>query len=184
MKYSSAAVLAAVGSASAAAVERRQAPTTTASGSSSSTVPQYFQTSPELYAGPTPTGSPAFLAATNPAPFAQQTYIPPAPLETQQPIMNSPPQGNIFQLQGQLSHYFANPNGFGVDEFALPQGANITSLYMLSRHGSRYPTDTSTFVQKLVNNTGKYNATGQLSFLNNWTYKLGAQILTPVGRSE
>ena len=32
--------------------------------------------------------------------------------------------------------------------------------------------------------TGKANYTGQLSFLNNWTYKLGAEILTPVGKQE
>ena len=44
-----------------------------AAGSSmggSSNVPQFFQTTPEFLPGPTPTGDAAFLAQTNPAPFA------------------------------------------------------------------------------------------------------------------
>lgn len=36
----------------------------------SSSVPQYYQTTPEFLPGPTPTGEAAFLAQTNPAPFA------------------------------------------------------------------------------------------------------------------
>src|SRR5271165_4658176 len=35
----------------------------------STTVPQYFQTSPELWAGPTATGQAPFLAQTNPVSF-------------------------------------------------------------------------------------------------------------------
>ena len=38
--------------------------------SQSSHVPQYYQTTPEFLPGPTPTGDAAFLAQTNPAPFA------------------------------------------------------------------------------------------------------------------
>ncbi|KAI9714359.1 MAG: hypothetical protein M1820_000320 [Bogoriella megaspora] len=164
-----------------AAVNRRQA--------SSSTVPQYFQTTPEVFAGPTPTGPPAFLAQTNPAPFASTSYIPNTPLETQVPIVGAPSGGNIFQLHGQLSHYFPNPIGFGVDEYSLPHGANITWLNMLSRHGARYPTTGSgapTFGKKVQNATGTFNATGALSFLNTWNYTLGAgaEILVPVGKQE
>lgn len=76
---------------------------------SSSAVPQYFQTMPELYAGPTPTGVPAFLAQTNPAPFGTVSYIPNTPLETQVPISGNTNNANIYQLHGQLSHYFPNP---------------------------------------------------------------------------
>ena len=102
------------------------------------------------------------------------------------PIQGQPDgeAGNIYHLHGQLSHYFPNPIGFGVDEFPLPAGANITYLYMLSRHGSRYPTSTPSVVSKILNATGKYQASGALSFLNGWTYKLGQQILTPVGKQE
>lgn len=90
-------------------------------------------------------------------------------------------------MMGQLSHYFPNPIGFGVDEYSLPSGAEIVQLNMLSRHGSRYPTTGTgayVFGQKHVNMTGKANYTGELSFLSDWTYKLGAEILVPVGKQE
>jgi len=64
-------LLAAAGLTGAAVIEKRQ---------------QYFQTTPELFAGPTPTGPAPFLAATNPAPFPSVSYIPPSPLETQVPM--------------------------------------------------------------------------------------------------
>nr|POE74651.1 3-phytase a [Quercus suber] len=161
------------------------------SSSSSSDIPQYYQTLPELYPGPTPTGEPAFLAQTNPAPFASTTYIPNSPLETQVPIVGNTNNGNIFHQMGQLSHYFPNPQGFGVNEYPLPANASIVQLNMLSRHGARYPTTGSGATQlgaKIVNYTtgvlGDVTFTGNLSFLNDWTYKLGAEILVPVGKSE
>ncbi|KAF2103962.1 phosphoglycerate mutase-like protein [Rhizodiscina lignyota] len=147
-------------------------------------VPQYFQTTPEVFAGPTPTGVPAFLAETNPAPFPSTTYIPPQPLETQTPIKGAPANGNIYHLHGQLSHYFPNPDGLGVNEYSLPKGSNISQVHVLHRHGSRYPTATPPTVDKLLNTTVKWKASGQLAFLNDWTYKLGQQILTPVGKQE
>jgi hypothetical protein len=58
---------------------------------------------------------------------------------------------------------------------------------MLSRHGSRYPTTGANVYdlgQKIANNAGKFKADGQLSFLNNWKYELGAEILVPRGRQE
>ncbi|KAF1981533.1 phosphoglycerate mutase-like protein [Aulographum hederae CBS 113979] len=172
-----ASIVCAIGVAGAAVIEKRQ--------EDSSTVPQYFQTYPELYTGPTLTGEPAALAETNPAPFPGTTYIPPQPLETQAPIIGTPSDGgNIFQLFGQLSHYFPNPDGFGVDEYTLPKGTNITKLHMLHRHGSRCPTAKYGTVDKLLNNTDKWQASGKLSFLNEWTYKLGEQILVPVGKQE
>lgn len=137
--------------------------------------------------GPTPTGAAPFLAETNPAPFAGTSYIPNSPLETQVPIAGNTNNGNIFQMMGQLSHYFPNPSGFGVDEYPLPAGAEIVQLNMLSRHGSRYPTTGSgayNFGVKHANMTGKANYTGELSFLNNWSYQLGAEILVPVGKQE
>jgi Histidine phosphatase superfamily (branch 2) len=58
---------------------------------------------------------------------------------------------------------------------------------MLHRHGSRYLTTGSgpfTTGQKITNATGTFNATGPLAFLNTWTYKLGAEILVPIGKQE
>lgn len=102
------------------------------------------------------------------------------------PITGNTNNSNIYELFGQLSHYFPGP-GFGVHEYALPKGSNITWLNMLSRHGSRYPTTGSgafKFGDKHKNATGKANYTGELSFLREWSFKLGAEILVPVGKQE
>ncbi|KAI7166084.1 hypothetical protein D0869_13345 [Hortaea werneckii] len=187
MLYRSLALASACGIVDAGALRRQRA----SSQSSSSGIPQYYQTSPELFPGPTPTGEPAFLAQTNPAPFPSTTYIPPSPLETQVPIQGNKDDGNIFHMMGQLSHYFPNPDGFGVDEYPLPQNATIKQLNMLSRHGARYPTTGSgapMLAEKITNYTtgvlGDVEFTGPLSFLNKWQYKLGAEILVPVGKQE
>ncbi|KAK5741631.1 hypothetical protein LTR17_003837 [Elasticomyces elasticus] len=189
MLYRSFALAAACTSFVDAGVVRRQS----ASGSSTSSAPDYYQTKPELFPGPTPTGRPAFLAQSNPAPFASTTYIPNTPLETQVPIQGNADNGNIYQLMGQLSHYFPNPDGFGVDEYSLPENASIVQLNMLSRHGSRYPTTGSgatVLVQKILNHTtgveGVPQVTfeGDLAFLNNYKNPLGAEILVPVGKQE
>lgn len=58
---------------------------------------------------------------------------------------------------------------------------------MLSRHGARYPTfgaDVYKLGEKIKNNTGKFTATGALSFLNEWKFELGGEILVPRGRQE
>lgn len=169
----------------AAVIEKRQ------SESASATVPDYFQTTPQVYAGPTTTAEMApFLAQTNPAPFGHEaSFVANAPLETALPIANNPNKSSIFQLVGQLSSYFPNPVGFGANEYPLPPGANISQVNVLHRHGSRYPTGTSpvaSFGQKLHNLTSNGTATwsGELSFLNNWTYTLGAEILVARGRQE
>lgn len=92
-------------------------------------VPQYFQTSPELWAGPTATGLAPFLAQSNPAYFAPTaTFVPNNPLETAVPVVGGSPNGSIFHLMGYLSPYFPNPVGFGVSEYPLPPGANITQV--------------------------------------------------------
>jgi len=58
---------------------------------------------------------------------------------------------------------------------------------MLSRHGSRYPTinaNVYSLGDKIANNSGKFQATDALSFLNTWKFELGAEILVPRGRQE
>jgi hypothetical protein len=97
---------------------------------STTTVPQYLQTSPELWAGPTATGRAPFLAQTNPVSFVPTaTFVPNAPLETAMPIMGGSNQNqSIFHHMGQLSPYFPSLVGFGVREYPLPPGANITHV--------------------------------------------------------
>ncbi|KAI9848338.1 MAG: hypothetical protein M1838_000554 [Thelocarpon superellum] len=139
-------------------------------------------------AGPTKTGSAPFLAETNPAPFNEQySFIANAPLETAIPITGNTQNKSIFQLVGQLSSYFPNPDGFGALEYPLPAGANISQVHTLHRHGARYPTTGSNvqaFASRIAAAKGKFNATGPLGFLNTWTYQLGAEILVPRGRQE
>ncbi|PSS03648.1 3-phytase A precursor [Coniella lustricola] len=161
------------------------------------TVPQYFQTTPELWAGPTATGAPAFLAQTRTFdPTA--TFVPNQPLQTAVPVdgMGSANE-SIFQMMGYLSPYMPSP-GFGVDEYPVPAGAEIVQLQMLSRHGARYPTsgtgnNVMQFGLRIAdakqkgrsgNTGGGFNAAGPLSFLNEWDYKLGHEILVPKGRQE
>ncbi len=62
-------------------------------------------------------------------------------------------------------------------------------MHLLYRHGARYPTSgaaPATFASKLANATkgAGFQVAGELAFLSNWTYKLGAELLTPFGRSQ
>jgi len=162
-----------------------------ASKPKSTHVPQYFQTSPELWPGPTATGRAPFLAATNPVSFATtRTYIANEPLETGEPIEGMKEgDESIFRKMGHLSGYFANPRGFGVDEFRIRSelGEKISMVQMLSRHGSRYPTsglNVQVFAERIAAAKGTFGATGPLKFLNDWSYQLGAEILVPKGRQE
>lgn len=149
-------------------------------------VPQYFQTSPELWAGPTATGKAAFMAQTRVfEPSA--TYVPNEPLQTSIPIEGMG-QGNesIFRMMGFLSPYSPSP-GFGVDEYPIPDGADIVQVQMLSRHGARYPTGGSnvqTLGKDIAEAGDEFNPKGDLAFLKDWKYQLGYEILVPKGRQE
>ena len=129
------------------------------------------------------------MAQTNIAPFTGVSYIPNTPLETQVPVLDNPHHHNIFQRLANLSPYFPNPRGFGVDEYPVPPGANVSWLNMVHRHGSRYPEFSGgaaerTLGKKIVDAKGNFKAHGPLSFLNNWRFMLGAEILVPNGKME
>lgn len=149
-------------------------------------VPQYFQTSPELWPGPTATGRPAFMAQTRVfEPTA--TFVPNEPLQTSIPI-DGMKEGDdsIFKMMGFLSPYSPSP-GFGVDEYPLPDGADIVQVQMLSRHGARYPTggsDVEKLGKRIAEAGESFTPKGNLSFLKDWKYELGAEILVPRGRQE
>lgn len=60
---------------------------------------------------------------------------------------------------------------------------------LLYRHGAHYPTSgdaPGTFAQKVANATkaGGFALSRELSFLSDWTYRLGAGLLTPFVRSQ
>ncbi|RKK65730.1 hypothetical protein BFJ69_g16025 [Fusarium oxysporum] len=153
-----------------------------------SRVPQYFQTSPELWPGATATGKPAFMAQTRVfEPTAAVTFVPNDPLQTSIPIEGMK-EGNksIFKMMGHLSPYSPSP-GFGVDEYPIPEGAEIVQIQMLSRHGARYPnpgSDVAGLGERIANASGKFNTKGPLEFLMDWKYELGQDILVPRGRQE
>jgi hypothetical protein len=73
----------------------------------------------------------------------------------------------------------------------VPKGCKLHQAHLLHRHGARYPstganepsTQFATIFHQLASTTG-LNVSGPLSFLETWEYKLGAEILTPFGRSQ
>jgi hypothetical protein len=149
-------------------------------------VPQYFQTSPELWPGPTATGQPAFMAQTRMF-EATATYAPNEPLQTAVPVDGwQPGNDSIFHMMGFLSPYHPSP-GFGVDEYPLPPDAEIVQVQMLSRHGARYPTMGSGVFdlgKRFADAGDVFQPNGPLSFLRDWKYQLGHEILVPKGRQE
>lgn len=80
--------------------------------SESTKVPQYFDPNPELWPGPTATGRAPFMAQETMAPVGEKNN------ET------------IRRLFGHLSPYAPNQLGFGVKEYPLPAGANITQVHV------------------------------------------------------
>ena len=68
-------------------------------------------------------------------------------------------------------------SGFGVKEYPLPPGTNISQVHTIHRHGSRYPEKDSAvekFGQALADTIKKgARFSGALSFLNSWKYGLG-----------
>lgn len=91
---------------------------------------------------------------------------------------------------GNLSPY-KDVSGFGVPK-GVPRGCELSQVHVLHRHAQRYPTSwkldggvIENFAQKLKNYTKRHgNSTvgkGSLSFLNNWDYLLGEDLLQVSG---
>lgn len=130
------------------------------------------------FPGPTKTGTPSSLRNFNPKDGATGAYV------TAYNVEGQTETDDIQHLWGALSPYFVS-DGFGVKERALPEQCRVKQVNILSRHGSRYPTAGSSllkFAEKL--RTTKFNATGSLSFLNDWVYGLGEAVLVPIGKQQ
>jgi hypothetical protein len=99
---------------------------------------------------------------------------------------------DITKFWGNLSPWFSVSSAdYSLPDASplIPAGCNIVQMQLLYRHGARYPTTgngLSVFAQRLFNasTTKGFSVTGELDFLSNWTYKLGAELLTPFGRSQ
>ncbi|KAF9480866.1 phosphoglycerate mutase-like protein [Pholiota conissans] len=153
------------------------------------------------YAGGTPTGAEAAIVATAPA-YPMHTgqcsheLVHPANLPGGESAKGKnelkKEKFNLFHNWGNLSPWFSVPRGrFGLDSSAeTPDTCRVTGLHFLHRHGARYPTAWASyggpakFGTKLHKAPETWNASGALDFLNEWTYKLGEELLTPFGRQQ
>ncbi|KAH8925864.1 putative acid phosphatase [Atractiella rhizophila] len=178
--------------------EKRQAAKATftvfpAAGTSAS--PDLFPDESQVgYPGPTATGAEPLAIATAPAYAGNGAQF--FPLVAAGKGGNATASGNpattntwnIFKKWGNLSPWYTVPSAFyGLDDTSpiIPKGCEIQQVHILYRHGARYPTSgslPSSFASKVANTS--FTATGGLSFLNNWTYALGAELLTPFGRLQ
>ncbi|KAI0373827.1 phytase [Pilatotrama ljubarskyi] len=138
--------------------------------------------------GPTPTGAEPALVHTAPAYPAHSG----APHLLHPSALHNTTSFDIFTHWGNLSPWFSVPSSaFGIHASPHPpHGCRVTALHLLHRHGARYPTGQASyggpanFSARLAHYPASWNARGQLAFLNDWTYKLGEEILTPFGRQQ
>lgn len=97
---------------------------------------------------------------------------------------------DVLQHFGNLSPW-QSIKSFGVPNTSplVPDGCSLVQTHLLHRHGARYPTSNgppsafATRINAAATGTG-FSASGPMQFLNTWNYKLGAEILTPFGRSQ
>ncbi|CAE6441606.1 unnamed protein product [Rhizoctonia solani] len=142
------------------------------------------------YPGPTPTGVEPGVVATAPA-YPQHTGGP-GLLIPQKIKGKTSSSFDLFKSWGNLSPWYTVPSSeFGLEGAspAAPGQCRVTGLHILHRHGARYPTQWSNYagpagVEKKLRASGKFSAKGELEFLNDWKYSLGAEILTPFGRHQ
>ncbi|KAI5121934.1 hypothetical protein M0805_000263 [Coniferiporia weirii] len=139
------------------------------------------------FAGPTPTGDEAEVIAT-------ATSVP--KVTDAFPLLNPSTFDNkssfdVLRTWGNLSPMFSVDSlGLPDANMLIPDGCELEQVHLVHRHGARYPTSGSSPAQlaaKLHNATvtgAGFTAKNQLSFLNTWTYRLGAEILTPFGREQ
>jgi hypothetical protein len=97
---------------------------------------------------------------------------------------------NVMRHWGNLAPLYS------VDSFGLPgaspvvpEGCGINAVHLVMRHGARYPSFNSSVTRVATDihaaaSTEGFSVTGDLEFLATWTYKLGAEILTPFGRNS
>ncbi|KAL6706303.1 hypothetical protein ACN47E_005593 [Coniothyrium glycines] len=145
------------------------------------------------FPGPTPTGVEPNAAQTAKAYPYNDGNAKSFPLINPQPhgSGSQSPSFDISKYWGNLSPWYSvRSSDYGLPDAdpLAPAGCTITGVHLLYRHGARYPTSgaaPSTFSQKIVNATKTgLSVSGELAFLGDWTYKLGAELLTPFGRSQ
>ncbi|KAG2078611.1 phosphoglycerate mutase-like protein [Suillus decipiens] len=157
-------------------------------GATNTAIDSYFPDASQVgYPGPTPTGA---------EPAAIITAIPFSKVENVFPLSRPESAGgtnttfNVMRHWGNLAPMYS-VESFGLPDASpiIPEGCGLNTVHLLIRHGARYPTSSSgppqfaTDLNTAASNES-FSATGELEFLATWTYKLGAEILTPFGRDS
>lgn len=144
------------------------------------------------FAGPVRNGTAPFLAETNrintTKPITGRT------IEDRYEVEGASSNStfDITKHWGNTSPWFPSPLFPEAQSHRqLDESCSIDRVFILHRHGDRYPTSYSTegapyFGSVIANATQANNlsVSGPLSFLSNWTYQLGAEVLTPFGAQE
>ncbi|KAG1798820.1 histidine phosphatase superfamily, partial [Suillus plorans] len=97
---------------------------------------------------------------------------------------------NVTCHWGNLSPMYS-VESFGLPDASpvIPEGCGLNAVHLLMRHSARYPTSDSRpsqFASDIHAAALKegFSATDDLEFLTTWTYRLGAEILTPFIRKS
>ncbi|PLB37546.1 histidine phosphatase family protein [Aspergillus candidus] len=107
------------------------------------------------------------------------------------------PTGTTFPSEFDITRSWANLSpyqdapGFSEPK-GMPRGCELTQAHVLHRHAQRYPTESDldgggmeAFAKKLKNYEHKHQTSkighGPLSFLDDWEYLLGEDLLLPTG---
>ncbi|ODN84281.1 hypothetical protein L202_00264 [Cryptococcus amylolentus CBS 6039] len=187
--------------AGAAVVEKRSAEANVGSATSDVYPPSGTSVNSELfppesavgYPGPTSTGVEPAAAATASVYAYNDGKSGNFPLAASPPKDANSDKFDVFKYWGNLSPWYSvNSSFYGLNDTSplIPEQCEITQVHLLYRHGARYPTSGSgptKFAAKLANATaqnGSFTAKDDLEFLNSWTYKLGAELLSPFGRLQ
>lgn len=157
---------------------------------------------PSLFPGESQVGYPG-ITATGVEPAAIQTapaYAYNDESAANFPLITEEPHGDdsksdfdMYKTWGNLAPWYSvKSSAYGLPDASpkIPEGCDITQVHLLYRHGARYPTTgaaPSAFAARLHDATsqnGGWSSSDDLDFLNTWTYKLGAELLTPFGRLQ
>ncbi|KAI0348404.1 phosphoglycerate mutase-like protein [Trametopsis cervina] len=141
------------------------------------------------FPGPTPTGDQPEVVATAAAGEKEDIY----PL-TPPPSLGRTPRSSFSPIRswGNLSPFFSvdsAENGLPGASPQVPDGCTLSQVHLLHRHGARYPTSGghgaqfASTLQQVASGQG-FSVSGPLTFLSDWTYKLGSELLLPFGRQQ
>ncbi|KIJ68571.1 hypothetical protein HYDPIDRAFT_173254 [Hydnomerulius pinastri MD-312] len=155
-------------------------------GATNTAVDTYFPDASQVgYPGPTPTGAEPNAIETAPTyPKVMTAY----PLSQPNTADDAGAHFNVLNYWGNLSPMFS-VESFGLPGASpiIPEGCGLNQVFLVIRHGARYPTsgggpaEFAAHIHGAASGSG-FTVSGPLEFLATWTYKLGAEILTPFGR--